>query len=137
GERSPAIGDGAQPRQRQLAGRRPGGVPGAVLEPASAARLLRAADRHAEQVSVEGAMTREELRLQEARQRTAHWRRWGPYLAERQWGTVREDASAGGTAWDSLPHDHARSRACRWGEDGIPTRPDSPRRRHSHRPQPD
>src|SRR5437879_3159244 len=64
-------------------------------------------------------MTREELRLQEARQRTAHWRRWGPYLAERQWGTVREDYSAGGTAWDSFPHDHARSRAYRWGEDGI------------------
>ncbi|PYN99658.1 MAG: glucosidase [Candidatus Rokuibacteriota bacterium] len=64
-------------------------------------------------------MTREELRLQEAQQRTAHWRRWGPYLAERQWGTVREDYSAGGTAWDSFPHDHARSRAYRWGEDGI------------------
>ena len=64
-------------------------------------------------------MTREELRLQEAQQRRAHWRRWGPYLAERQWGTVREDYSAGGTAWDSFPHDHARSRAYRWGEDGI------------------
>jgi len=64
-------------------------------------------------------MTREELRLQEAQRRTAHWRRWGPYLAERQWGTVREDYSAGGTAWDSFPHDHARSRAYRWGEDGI------------------
>jgi hypothetical protein len=47
------------------------------------------------------------------------WRRWGPYLSERQWGTVREDYSAGGTAWDYLPHDHARSRAYRWGEDGI------------------
>ena len=47
------------------------------------------------------------------------WQRWGPYLSERQWGTVREDYSADGTAWDYLPHDHARSRAYRWGEDGI------------------
>jgi hypothetical protein len=64
-------------------------------------------------------MTREELRLQEAQDRTAHWKRWGPYLAERQWGTVREDYSPHGTAWEFLPHDHARSRAYRWGEDGI------------------
>ena len=49
----------------------------------------------------------------------APWRRWGPYLSERQWGTVREDYSPGGTAWDYLPHDHARSRAYRWGEDGL------------------
>jgi hypothetical protein len=49
----------------------------------------------------------------------ASWRRWGPYLAERQWGTVREDYSSHGSAWDYLPHDHARSRAYRWGEDGI------------------
>jgi hypothetical protein len=47
------------------------------------------------------------------------WRKWGPYLAERQWGTVREDYSSFGSAWDSFPHDHARSRAYRWGEDGI------------------
>src|SRR6202451_667741 len=47
------------------------------------------------------------------------WRRWGPYLSERQWGTVREDYSPGGTAWEYFPHDHARSRAYRWGEDGI------------------
>ena len=47
------------------------------------------------------------------------WRRWGPYLSERQWGTVREDYSANGTAWDYFPHDHARSRAYRWGEDGL------------------
>ena len=47
------------------------------------------------------------------------WHRWGPYLSERQWGTVREDYSATGEAWDYLPHDHARSRAYRWGEDGI------------------
>jgi len=47
------------------------------------------------------------------------WRRWGPYLSDRQWGTVREDYSPGGTAWDYLPHDEARSRAYRWGEDGL------------------
>jgi hypothetical protein len=47
------------------------------------------------------------------------WQHWGPYLSERQWGTVREDYSPGGTAWEYLPHDHARSRAYRWGEDGI------------------
>jgi hypothetical protein len=64
-------------------------------------------------------MTAEEQRLEEARHRTAHWRRWGPYLAERQWGTVREDYSEFGTAWEYFPHDHARSRAYRWGEDGL------------------
>jgi hypothetical protein len=47
------------------------------------------------------------------------WRKWGPYLSERQWGTVREDYSAFGTAWDFFSHDQARSRAYRWGEDGI------------------
>ena len=47
------------------------------------------------------------------------WYHWGPYLSERQWGTVREDYSADGTAWEYLPHDHARSRAYRWGEDGL------------------
>ena len=64
-------------------------------------------------------MTAEEQRLEEARQRTKHWRRWGPYLSERAWGTVREDYSAHGAAWDYFPHDHARSRAYRWNEDGI------------------
>src|ERR1700739_1803845 len=47
------------------------------------------------------------------------WYAWGPYLSERQWGTVREDFSPDATAWESLPHDHARSRAYRWGEDGL------------------
>ncbi len=64
-------------------------------------------------------MTAEENRLQQSRERTAHWKRWGPYLSERAWGTVREDYSASGTAWDYLPHDHARSRAYRWNEDGL------------------
>jgi hypothetical protein len=49
----------------------------------------------------------------------AAWRRWGPYLSERAWGTVREDYSADGNAWDYFPHDHARSRAYRWNEDGL------------------
>jgi len=64
-------------------------------------------------------MTKEEIRLQQSREKRAHWKRWGPYLSERAWGTVREDYSAYGTAWDYLPHDHARSKAYRWGEDGI------------------
>ncbi len=61
----------------------------------------------------------ERLRLAQSRDRRVHWKRWGPYLSERQWGTVREDYSATGSAWDSFPHDHARSRAYRWGEDGL------------------
>jgi hypothetical protein len=64
-------------------------------------------------------MTKEELRLEESRERSVHWKRWGPYLAERAWGTVREDYSEGGTAWEHVPHDHARSKAYRWNEDGI------------------
>jgi hypothetical protein len=63
--------------------------------------------------------TQEEQRLEEDRQRRAHWKRWGPYVTERQWGTVREDYSPHGTAWDFFPHDHARARAYRWGEDGL------------------
>jgi Mannosylglycerate hydrolase MGH1-like glycoside hydrolase domain len=65
------------------------------------------------------APTAEEERLEAARAGEAAWRRWGPYVSERQWGTVREDYSAEGKPWDYLPHDHARSHAYRWGEDGI------------------
>jgi hypothetical protein len=64
-------------------------------------------------------VTKEGRRLQESQERTAHWKRWGPYLSERAWGTVREDYSPHGTAWEYLPHDHARSRAYRWNEDGL------------------
>ena len=64
-------------------------------------------------------MNAEEKRLQESSERNVHWKRWGPYLSERQWGTVREDYSPYGAAWDFFPHDHARSRTYRWGEDGI------------------
>lgn len=64
-------------------------------------------------------MTPEEKRLEEARTHQAQWKRWGCYLSERQWGTVREDYSSSGEAWDYFSHDQARSRAYRWGEDGI------------------
>src|SRR5258708_32432285 len=64
-------------------------------------------------------MTKEEIRLAESSAKTRHWKRWGPYLSERGWGTVREDYGADGTAWEYFPHDHARSRAYRWNEDGL------------------
>jgi Mannosylglycerate hydrolase MGH1-like glycoside hydrolase domain len=64
-------------------------------------------------------MTREHERLLEDRERRAYWKRWGPYLSERSWATVREDYSRDGTAWEYFPHDHARSKAYRWGEDGL------------------
>jgi hypothetical protein len=64
-------------------------------------------------------MTQEEIRLGEDGRREKNWKRWGPYLSERQWGTVREDYSADGDCWNYFPHDHARSRAYRWGEDGL------------------
>lgn len=64
-------------------------------------------------------MTHEELRLKQSSDRSAHWKRWGPYVSERSWGTVREDYSPNGTAWEYLPHDHARSKAYRWNEDGL------------------
>ena len=61
----------------------------------------------------------ESKRLEQDTGREKNWKRWGPYLAERQWGTVREDYSAWGDCWDYMPHEHARSRAYRWGEDGL------------------
>jgi hypothetical protein len=61
----------------------------------------------------------EQVRLDEASRRTSHWKRWGPYLSERAWGTVREDYSRDGMAWEFFPHDHARSRVYRWNEDGL------------------
>ena len=63
--------------------------------------------------------TAEEIRLEQSRTREAHWKRWGPYLSERQWGTVREDYSADGEAWNYFPFEHSHLRAYRWGEDGI------------------
>src|SRR4051794_10436916 len=74
----------------------------------------------------EATMTlREEQRLADARDRKAHWKRRGPYLSERAWGTVREDNSAGGTAGDRPPHDHARAQAYRGNEDGLGGIPDT------------
>jgi hypothetical protein len=64
-------------------------------------------------------MTQEEVRLLESSSRKKHWKRWGPYLSERAWGTVREDYSPYGNAWEYFPHDQARSRAYRWNEDGL------------------
>src|SRR6202795_2451281 len=61
----------------------------------------------------------EKTRLKEARKRETPWKKWGPYLSERQWGTVREDYSEGGNAWDYFSHDQVRSRAYRWGEYGL------------------
>src|SRR4249919_2220608 len=63
--------------------------------------------------------TTEQMRLNEAREQKAPWKKWGPYLSERQWGTVREDYSENGNAWDYFSHDQARSRAYHWGEDGL------------------
>jgi hypothetical protein len=70
-------------------------------------------------VELPETMTAEQKRLIEDALRNANWKRWGPYLSERQWATVREDYSADGSVWDYFPHDHARSRAYRWGEDGL------------------
>lgn len=64
-------------------------------------------------------MSAENIRLQEDRELKKHWKKWGPYLTERQWGTVREDYSADGSAWENVTHDDARSKAYRWGEEGI------------------
>ena len=61
----------------------------------------------------------EQIRLEEDRSNKAAWKKWGPYLSERQWGTVREDYSENGDAWNYFTHDQARSRAYRWGEDGL------------------
>ena len=64
-------------------------------------------------------MDAERNRLKEANENSQAWYHWGPYLSERQWGTVREDYSSSGDAWDFLPHDQARSQTYRWGEDGL------------------
>jgi hypothetical protein len=72
-----------------------------------------------QKMPIEYTETTEQKRLNQARENGVPWKKWGPYLSERQWGTVREDYSNDGNAWDYLSHDHARSRAYRWGEDGI------------------
>ena len=64
-------------------------------------------------------ITDEHNRLSDSEERKSDWKNWGPYVSERAWGTVREDYSPYGTAWEYFPHDHARSRAYRWNEDGL------------------
>ena len=68
-------------------------------------------------------MSNEQARLEESRNIDTPWKKWGPYLSERQWGTVREDYSEDGNAWNYLSHEQARSRAYHWGEDGLPASP--------------
>src|SRR5438445_1270716 len=82
-------------------------------------RLKSQPNKISESFEREQPMNAEEKRLEESRDRKSHCKRWGRYLSERQWGTVREDYNEHGTAWDFFPHDHARSRTYRWGEDGI------------------
>jgi len=76
-------------------------------------------DRHESAAQAAEGAVAEKLRLDEDARREKNWKRWGPYLSERQWGTVREDYSAHGDCWSYFPHEHARSRAYRWGEDGL------------------
>ena len=75
--------------------------------------------KSSEKASITYIETKEQKRLNEARETGVPWKKWGPYLSERQWGTVREDYSQDGNAWDYFNHDQARSRAYRWGEDGL------------------
>src|SRR3954452_11459663 len=82
-----------------------------------AGRSAKGFDTMADQTTAQ--TTVEDRRLAEDARRERNWKRWGPYLAERQWGTVREDYSSDGDCWNYFPHDHARSRAYRWGEDGL------------------
>ena len=86
-----------------------------------AATCLQLEGRHAtsDQMMEGPKMDAETKRLAEDAHREKNWQRWGPYLAGRQWGTVREDYSPGRECWDYFPHSHARSRAYRWGEDGL------------------
>src|SRR4029079_3445685 len=77
------------------------------------------ASRRQPRLKKRSPFTAEEQRLEANARRENHWKRWGPYGAERAGGTVREDYSASGTAWEAFPHEHARSRAYRWNEDGL------------------
>src|SRR4029077_9877249 len=89
-----------------------------ILVAAGRDRGLKTVPRDSSATRAKLAQTAEGRRLAAAEQGVP-WRLWGPYVSDRQWGTVREDYSASGTAWDYFPHDHARSRAYRWGEDGL------------------
>jgi hypothetical protein len=100
----------------EVTGNSPGG-PGSAGSGGGRRGAMGAADTR--RAGSANAPTPEHVRLEEARTGAVPWKAWGPYLSERQWGTVREDYSAGGDAWSYLSHDQARSRAYRWGEDGI------------------
>jgi hypothetical protein len=89
----------------RMSGQMPGATPGVPKPSLDGGHLTR--------------MTEEHRRLEQEETKKQHWKRWGPYLSERAWGTVREDYSPFGTAWDYFPHDHARSRAYRWNDDGL------------------
>ena len=82
-------------------------------------RLEQAREQRRQTMKPEIVDVTEQKRLNEAREAGIPWKKWGPYLSERQWGTVREDYSEDGDAWNYFTHDHARSRAYRWGEDGL------------------
>jgi hypothetical protein len=82
-------------------------------------RLEQAAQSHGATVLNRASSDPEVRRLAEDSTRRKNWKRWGPYLSARQWGTVREDYSENGDCWEYFPHDQARSRAYRWGEDGL------------------
>ena len=82
-------------------------------------RLEEAREQRRQTMKPEIVNVAEQKRLNEAREAQIPWKKWGPYLSERQWGTVREDYSENGDAWNFFTHDQARSRAYRWGEDGI------------------
>jgi len=88
-------------------------------KPGTRFRKIAPAPGHGPAAIDDSAETAEGRRLAEDAARTQNWKRWGPYLAERQWSTVREDYSANGECWEYFPHDQARSRAYRWGEDGL------------------
>src|SRR6185436_8614896 len=129
---------GSRPRPRERAPSAVRPTSGACVPLSGSQRAPRRSNRHRMHVAVRASIERgrgttraggttvdksssraEAIRLDEDAQRVRNWKRWGPYLSERQWGTVREDYSEHGTAWDYFPHDHARSRTYRWGEDGL------------------
>src|SRR5512146_2948345 len=89
------------------------------MEAARRCRVARSTRENGQGVEEVAQMDAERNRLEEARTQDVPWRKWGPYLSERQWGTVREDYSDSGDAWNYFTDDQARSRAYRWGEDGL------------------
>src|ERR1044071_8627606 len=105
------------PAHHVAASRRRGAWPRCyeLLENSMEARRAQSAEPRSDASHVSA----EQQRLAQCTAQDPAWKKWGPYLSERQWGTVREDYSPDGTAWDFFPHDHARSRSYRWGEDGL------------------